>query len=84
MFSYHGPRTREQLRLDILVSQDNCIIQHLMPSFVTIGSPNQVIAKSQEVDLHLLILFNSRIPNIRDYSLWRNSPKTFVEEYYLP
>ena len=84
LFWYHGPRTREQLTLDIFVSQVKYLIQNLMTAFVEIGSRNQVIAKSLEIDLYLLILFNSRLPNIRDYSLWRNSAKTFVEEYHLP
>ena len=72
------------LALDILLSEDTWPIQVFMAVYVEIGSPNQVIVKSLKLGLQRLTLPNSRLSNIREYSLWRNSSNTSVDECCLP
>ena len=74
LFPYHGPKEAESrldvvVSLDILHSEDKWHIQAFMTAYVETDSPNQVIVKSLKLGLQLLILPNSRLPNIMEYSL---------------
>ena len=69
--------------LDILLSEDKCPIQAFMTAYVEIDFPNQVMVKSLKLELQYFVLPYSRSPTIREYTLWRNSLNTPINESCL-
>ena len=69
------------LSLDILLSENNWAIHVFMTAYVEIDFSNRVIVKTMKLEL---ILPNSRLPKIREYSLRSNSSKKSVDECFLP